>query len=275
MTDRQMETPSPSDSPLLESRRIGVSFGAENFLFRGLDIRIEAGDFVAVVGSSGCGKTTLLKTLGGFHPPTEGDVRLKGRKLQEPSPEAVMVFQDFDQLFPWKTVWSNVAFPLKIRRRGRSDTSLTEQVSAILEEVGLLDYRSHFPFQLSGGMKQRTALARALVSHASLLLMDEPFGSLDAQRREELQRLLLRMWAEYGFSVLFVTHDISEALLLADRVLILEQPASVSSSAADSQGAARSRLREIPVTLPRPRSSLDAAFREAYREIYNLLKIEK
>lgn len=289
-----METPY-----ILQAERIDLRFDGGAPLFRGLNLGLRRGGFIAVVGSSGSGKTTLLKILGGFLRPDAGLVRLDGEPLKEPSPRGVMVFQEFDQLFPWKTVYANVAFPLRVRRGGRKgqvqavgDDNLStrggnkirERVHSILAEVGLAGCEKQFPFQLSGGMKQRAALARALVSGAPVLLMDEPFGSLDALRREELQGLLLRMWAEHGLSVVFVTHDIIEALLLADTVLVL--------GAEDSRGAEDARdtateherqtgekfpsekgisLREIPIDLARPRSSAEPRFLEYYKKIYNLL----
>ncbi|MDY7027605.1 MAG: ABC transporter ATP-binding protein [Spirochaetota bacterium] len=255
-----------SPVPLLEARKIGFRYGRHSCLFQGLDVTLHEGEFLAVLGPSGCGKTSLLKILGGFLVPGSGSVFRQGQPVQSPSPDAVMVFQEFDQLFPWKRVWSNVAFPLKAgggrtgRRMtggkkaggGKADRRMTgvrkagernsvpevpaarrgldrsrdidRRVENILREVGLYEFRQYFPYQLSGGMKQRIALARSLVSRPPILLMDEPFGSLDAQKREELQGLLLRMWDEHGFSVVFVTHDISEALILADRIMVMRLP---------------------------------------------------
>ncbi|MFW5712268.1 MAG: ABC transporter ATP-binding protein [bacterium] len=249
-----------STVPLLQAE--GIGFRYDRPVIQDFDLSIAAGEFVAVVGPSGCGKTTLMKLLAGFLPPTEGTLLWHGTPLQGPSPERVVVFQEFDQLFPWKRVWANVEFPLKhggissVRlpdRRARS-----RRVEAMLQEVGLSQASGRFPYQLSGGMKQRTALARALVCRPDMLLMDEPFGSLDAQKREELQELLLRMWREHQFAAVFVTHDISEALYLADRVVVLPQ-------------AGGSEYTQIPVELPRPRDRSSADFRDYYRRIYGLL----
>lgn len=182
--------------------------------------------------------------------------------MHTPSPERVVVFQEFDQLFPWKRVWANVEFPLK--HGGSAAVKLhdrvarRERVAAMLQEVGLSEARLQFPYQLSGGMKQRTALARALVCRPDMLLMDEPFGSLDAQKREELQGLLLRMWQEHGFATVFVTHDIAEALFLADRIIVLPPAGSTEYT-------------EIPVTLTRPRDRSSTEFRDYYSRIYELL----
>ncbi|MCF7913544.1 MAG: ABC transporter ATP-binding protein [Spirochaetaceae bacterium] len=221
-----------------------------------------AGDFIAVVGPSGCGKTTLLKLLGGFLHPDEGRVLWRGEPLGSPDPSRVMVFQEFDQLFPWKRVWANVEFSLKHSLKHSFEQGQrqvhSQRVAEMLQQVGLYEARRQFPYQLSGGMKQRTALARALVCRPDMLLMDEPFGSLDAQKREELQWLLLRMWQQHRFAALFVTHDISEALFLADRIVVLPRPGSAEHT-------------EIAVDLPRPRERSAPEFREYYRRIYGLL----
>jgi len=223
-------------------------------VIRNFSLSAAGGDFIAVVGPSGCGKTTLLKLLGGFLLPDEGRVLWRGRPIDSPDPSRVMVFQEFDQLFPWKRVWANVEFSLtRGLKRARS-----ERVADMLQQVGLYEARKQFPFQLSGGMKQRTALARALVCRPDMLLMDEPFGSLDAQKREELQGLLLRMWRQHGFAAIFVTHDISEALFLADRIVVLPGPGTAEHI-------------EIQVKLPRPRERSSQEFREYYRRIYGLL----
>ncbi len=329
--------------PLLEARKIGFRYGRHSCLFRGLDLTLHEGEFLAVVGPSGCGKTSLLKILGGFLVPGSGSVFRQGLPVQSPSPDAVMVFQEFDQLFPWKRVWSNVAFPLTAgggkavagkpggesansekagsekagsekagsekaggvkavgrkalpgfsagRRDSAGQRETDRRVKEILREVGLYEFRRYFPYQLSGGMKQRIALARSLVSRPPILLMDEPFGSLDAQKREELQGLLLRMWSEHGFSVVFVTHDISEALVLADRIMVMRLPESVAvkggepgrtvesagsgAAEADTSGpcAGEDSLQSfcLDIDLPRPRSPQDPGFREYYRRIFGLL----
>lgn len=249
-----------STVPLLQAE--GISFRYDRPVIQDFDLSLAGGEFVAVVGPSGCGKTTLMKLLAGFLRPTEGTLRWHGSPLQGPSPERVVVFQEFDQLFPWKRVWANVEFPLKhggissVRlpdRRARS-----RRVETMLQEVGLSRASGRFPYQLSGGMKQRTALARALVCRPDMLLMDEPFGSLDAQKREELQELLLRMWREHQFATVFVTHDISEALYLADRVVVLPQ-------------AGGSGYTDIAMELPRPRDRSSSDFRDCYQRIYELL----
>jgi len=265
------------ERPLIEARNLGFHYDRHPFVFRSIDLDLHKGEFLAVLGASGCGKTSLLKVLGGFLTPVSGTVLRQGIKIDRPSPEAVMVFQEFDQLFPWKRVWSNVAFPLKTGKRGLLRTvdktegreGINERVDHILKEVGLYEYRRYFPYQLSGGMKQRTALARALVCRPPLLLMDEPFGSLDAQKREELQGLLLRMWGEHGFSVIFVTHDISEALILADKILVMRPPPSSASGTGSGPGGGEFML--LGVDMPRPRSPRDGMFRKEYQRVFKLL----
>lgn len=254
-------------APLLRAAGISFQYGAApertgGSVLQNFSISVAAGEFIAVVGPSGCGKTTLMKLLAGFLQPTGGRIFWHGEPMRTPSPERVVVFQEFDQLFPWKRVWANVEFPLKhggstaVRLPERA--ARRERVAAMLQEVGLSEARHQFPYQLSGGMKQRTALARALVCRPDMLLMDEPFGSLDAQKREELQGLLLRMWREHGFAAVFVTHDIAEALFLADRIIVLPPAGSTEYT-------------EIPETLTRPRDRSSAEFRDYYRRIYELL----
>ncbi len=254
--------------PLLQADAISFSYAphtdtsqGKGLIFHDFSLSVEKGEFIAVVGPSGSGKTTLLKLMAGFIQPESGQLRWKGDTIHTPDPSRVVVFQEFDQLFPWKRVWANVEFPLK---HGEGTARLadrkirTERITRILHEVGLYEARMHFPYQLSGGMKQRTALARALVCRPDMLLMDEPFGSLDAQKREELQGLLLRMWREHHFSVIFITHDISEAIFLADRIIVLPPAGGTVKT-------------EIDINLSRPRDRGSSGFREYYQKIYKLL----
>jgi len=255
-----------SPFPPIEARGIDLKYGSGKTVFTSLDLILRNGEFLAVVGPSGCGKTSLLKILGGFLQPSAGYVNRNGSRINSPSPEAVMIFQEFDQLFPWKRVWENTAFPLKAGGKsglsGLDESEKQRRVEEILREVGLFDYRSYFPHQLSGGMKQRAALARALVSRPPVLLMDEPFGSLDAQKREELQSLLLRMWREHDFSVVFVTHDITEALLLADRILVMESAVSGGN------------FTLMDLELPRPRDVRSEDFNRCYNQVFSKLGSE-
>ncbi len=180
-----------------------------------------SGEVLCLLGPSGCGKSTLLRLICGLDEPEDGLVRLDGKAVSCPSPAAVMIFQEFGQLFPWRTVLDNVIYPMRVNGIGRSEAERKQTAETWLVRVGLEGFFHVFPHTLSGGMKQKAALARALALEPSLLLMDEPFGSLDALTREGLQRLLLQIREETGSTILFVTHDIQEALTLGDRILVM------------------------------------------------------
>lgn len=177
-------------------------------------------DRYILLGASGCGKSSLLKAIAGFVQPTEGSIHLHGAPVQKPGPDRMMVFQEFDQLFPWQTVLENVMFPMTARTdwglRDRRDRAL-----ASIEKVGLAQFAGSYPHQLSGGMKQRTAIARAMAMEPDVLLMDEPFAALDALTRRRLQDELLKLWDELKFTMLFVTHGIDEATRVGSRILVL------------------------------------------------------
>ncbi|WKY48689.1 ABC transporter ATP-binding protein [Eubacteriaceae bacterium ES3] len=190
-------------------------------VLKDIDMKIMPGELICIVGSSGCGKTTLLNLVGGFIKAEHGEILLDGYKIEKPSRQCIMVFQEFDQLFPWKTVRKNVEFPLEKIKTRYTKEEIRESVSHYLKLVKLSDYDTYYPSQLSGGMKQRTALARALALTPKVLLMDEPFGSLDAQTKRELQDNLLEIKEATKTTVLFVTHDIREAMILADRIVVL------------------------------------------------------
>lgn len=183
-----------------------------------VDLSIGRGEFVTVLGPSGCGKTTLLHMLGGFEFPTEGTVSIDGQVIPGPGRDRGMVFQDAT-LFPWRTVSSNIAWPMEVD--GVSKREAHERASDLLKRVGLEKFGNAYPGELSGGMRQRAALARTLAMDPSVLLMDEPFGALDAQTREVMQEELMRLWQASGLTVIFITHDISEAIFLADRVIVM------------------------------------------------------
>lgn len=184
----------------------------------GIGISVADREFVSVVGPSGCGKTTLLRLFAGLEQPTEGRVETDGERIESPSPSRAMVFQSFN-LFEWRTVRGNVAFGLE--RLGVPESERRERVEEWLETVGLAGFADAYPEELSGGMRQRVGLARALAVDPDVLLMDEPFGALDAQTRALLQSELLDLWEDQRTTVLFVTHDIEEALLLSDRVVVM------------------------------------------------------
>ncbi|MGE4425522.1 MAG: ABC transporter ATP-binding protein [Solirubrobacteraceae bacterium] len=220
-----------------------------------LDFAIDAGEFVSVVGPSGCGKTTLLKCLGGLLPPTSGRASLRGEPIVAPPRDMAIVFQDYARsLYPWFTVEQNVALPL---RRKRKDSPA---IGAAIEAVGLAEFANHYPWQLSGGMQQRVAIARAVAYQPQVMLLDEPFASVDAQTRTELEDLMLRVRDEYSITCLLVTHDVDEAVYMSDRVVMLtRQPSTI--------------LGELEIDLPRPRDQITTkalpAFAEYRAEIYS------
>jgi NitT/TauT family transport system ATP-binding protein len=196
------------------------------------------GEFITIIGPSGCGKSTFLHIMGGFIPAEAGTIRVYGNAVNGPGPDRGMVFQEF-ALFPWKTVAGNVAWGLEAQ--GLDKQKIADTVSAYLELMDLAQFRNHYPAEISGGMKQRVALARVLAFNPKVLLMDEPFGALDAQTRETMQEELTRLWERTGKTIVFVTHDIEEAVYLGDRVVVLS--------------ARPGRIREeVRIDLPRPRS---------------------
>ena len=203
-----------------------------------LSLTLRPGDFLSVLGPSGCGKSSLINTIAGFQRPQAGELSVDGEQVVKPGPDRGVVFQQ-PTLFPWKLVWQNVDFGLKFRNVPRAQRY--QMVDEILRKVGLSEFGRHYPAQLSGGMQQRVGLARVLVNKPRVMLMDEPFSSLDAQTRLMMQELLLQVWTEYGMTVLFVTHDIDEAIYLGSRVAVLtRRPGRLKA------------LFDVP--LPRPRT---------------------
>lgn len=185
-----------------------------------VDFAVEAGDRYVILGPSGCGKSTLLKAVGGFIRPVQGTIRIRGREVVEPGPDRMMVFQEFEQLMPWKTVLGNVLFPMRVTGKFRGREAMDRALSAI-DKVKLSNFREAYPHTLSGGMKMRVAIARAMALEPDILLMDEPFAALDALTRRKMQQELLSLWDQLHFTVLFVTHSIEEAILVGSRILVL------------------------------------------------------
>ncbi len=182
--------------------------------------QVHRADRFVLLGPSGCGKSTLLKAVGGFMKPVEGTIALNGRTVERPGPDRMMVFQEFDQLLPWKTVRQNVLFPMLVSKRC-SRAEAKDRAQAYIDKVNLTKFADVYPHMLSGGMKQRVAIARAMAMEPDILLMDEPFASLDALTRRKMQDELLRLWEDVRFTVLFVTHSIEEAIIIGSRVLVL------------------------------------------------------
>ena len=224
----------------LEVEGLQKSYAKDGRAFAILDIERFAareGEFITIIGPSGCGKSTFLHIMGGFIAADRGAIRVYGRDVSGPGPDRGMMFQEF-ALFPWKTVAGNVAWGLETQGVPRAEIETIVQRQ--LEVTGLADFRNHYPAELSGGMKQRVALARVLAFDPKVLLMDEPFGALDAQTREAMQEEVMRLWARTRKTIVFVTHDIEEAVFLGDRVVVLTtRPGRVRE--------------EVAIDLPRPR----------------------
>jgi NitT/TauT family transport system ATP-binding protein len=198
-----------------------------------VSFEVNTSDRFVLLGPSGCGKSTLLKAVGGYLQPSEGEIRIKGRAVTEPGADRMMVFQEFDQLLPWKTVLQNVTFPLANARR-MSRKEAEERACGYIEKVGLTRVMHSYPHTLSGGMKQRVAIARGMAMEPDILLMDEPFAALDALTRRTCQDELLQLWQDTKFTVLFVTHSIAEAIKIGNRILLLSpHPGRVKAEVAD------------------------------------------
>lgn len=222
----------------VEIRDLGISFGAADIV-SGIDLQVEEGEFVCLLGPSGCGKSTLLSSMAGFIEPTSGEIRCDGTAVRGGNAHAGMVFQSSEALFEWMTVSQNVSYGP--RMHGANKAEQARIAAEYLAMVGLPHSGEKFPAQLSGGMRQRVQIARVLANQPSLVLMDEPFGALDAQTRQVLQIELDKIWRHTGCTVVFVTHDIDEALTLADRVVVMS-------------AGPRARIKSIyQVDAPRPR----------------------
>lgn len=225
----------------------------------GIDLDIHAGEFVCLLGPSGCGKSTLLNAIAGFTTPTAGQVTVNGADVVGPGPDRGMVFQEY-ALFPWMTVERNIAFGLEIQKAPKE--AIREKVDALLVMLQLTEFRDRFPKDLSGGMRQRVAIARVLALDAPILLMDEPFGALDALTRRNLQDELLRLWSTLRKTVVFVTHSIEESVYLADRVVVMTyRPGTIK--------------RNMPIALPRDRDTSTPEFNRYMKELTRLVMEEQ
>jgi NitT/TauT family transport system ATP-binding protein len=253
---------------MLEIKGLGKTYGdgdKATHAIGDVTLTVEAGEFACVVGPSGCGKTTLLKCVGGLMKPSRGEVLLRGKPVTGPPEELALVFQEYSRsLLPWASVRNNVLLPLRHKHVPGGDKKRLVEES--LDAVGLTRFIDHYPWHLSGGMQQRVAIARALAYQPSILLMDEPFASVDAQTRGDLEDLILRVRDEYGITILFVTHDIDESVYLGDRVVVLTH--------------APTHVKEIVgVPLPRQRDQLATKelpeFAHLRAHVYRLIKREQ
>ena len=242
----------------LRKRFIDIARQEEVIALDGIDLEIGDNEFLTVLGPSGCGKTTLLNIVASFETATGGEVRVDGEPVRKPGPDRGVVFQEY-ALFPWLTVQQNVEFGLRERRTPRSERK--ERVCRQIASVGLSGFEQRYPHELSGGMRQRVALARVLVNDPKILLMDEPFAALDAQTRSMMQQELLGVWSAQRRTAIFITHNIEEAVLLGDRVVVMT--------------ARPGRIKEIvAIELPRPRDVTSAEFNGIRRRIGALLEDE-
>ena len=210
-------------TPLLDASGITLQYKTPEHLVTAtyrVDLQVFPSDRFVLLGPSGCGKSSLLKAIGGFLAPVEGEIRLGGKLVERPGPDRMMVFQEFDQLPPWKTVKQNVMFPLTASGKMHA-TEAEDRARTYIAKVGLEPFIDAFPHMLSGGMKQRVAIARAMAMEPAILLMDEPFAALDALTRRKMQEELLQLWDEVRFTMLFVTHSIEEAIIVGSRILVL------------------------------------------------------
>jgi len=251
------------DTGMIEIRDVTKAFGASEsdrvLALDGITLDVAKGELVCLLGPSGCGKSTLLNAVAGFVVPTSGEIIADGKRVTDPGPDRGMVFQEY-ALFPWMTVRANVAFGLEMRGEGKAQVA--QKVDALLAKLRLTDFAERFPKDLSGGMRQRVAIARVLALDSPILLMDEPFGALDALTRRNLQEELLRIWLELQKTILFVTHSIDESIYLADRIVVMTyRPGRVKAI--------------VPVTLPRPRDVSSLPFNELKRELSAMVMEEQ
>ncbi len=250
---------------LLEVSHLMKEFAAQARHVRALfDVNLDTrlGEFLTILGPSGCGKSTLLRCIAGFERPTAGEIRLDGRPVLRPGLDRIMVFQGFEQLFPWFTVRDNIVYALRVARIEKSKLAARRLAEEYLSLVGLKGFGDLYPHQLSGGMKQRVAISRALSVRPRILLMDEPFGSLDALTRSTLQRELIRIWQETRVTILFVTHNVEEAILLGDRIAVFSSNPGTIIEVVSNQ-------------LPRPRSPEQADFGRMWDYLHALLGFEQ
>jgi NitT/TauT family transport system ATP-binding protein len=248
---------------MIEIRNVTLDYDTPNGKVRAVEsasFTARTSEFVCLVGPSGCGKTTLLNMIAGFFPPTQGEIRIAGQAVNGQGLDRGIVFQDFAQLFPWRTALGNVAFGLEMKGVPKEERERIAREQ--LHLVKLEKFAGAYPHHLSGGMQQRVAIARALAYNPGVLLMDEPFAALDALTREEMQRLLAEVWRETRKTVIYVTHNVAEAVYLADRVIVMTpHPGRIKA--------------EVPIRLARPRDSLSVEFLEHQKELLRHLTLKE
>ena len=258
-----------SDRVLISAERVTAGYDdvkqrSRLIALRNVSLEIQEGEFVAIVGPSGCGKTTFLNLVAGFIRPLEGTIKIRGEQVRGTGADRAMVFQDY-ALLPWRTVHKNVYFGVELRDQGVSKAELNERVQHAIELVGLKGFEGSYPHQLSGGMRQRVGIARALVSEPQILLMDEPFGAIDAMTREAMQAELERIIQSTRQTVVFITHSVDEAITLADRVVVISfRPGQIREIV--EVGLPRSRFQES--------TKRDPAFIELREHVWGLLRDE-
>ncbi len=258
--ERAGVTRASTAAPLLDVRGVTLQYKTPKRLVTAtyqVDLQVFPADRFILLGPSGCGKSTILKAVGGFLQPADGSITLSGRTVDQPGPDRMMVFQEFDSLLPWKTVLQNVVFPMVVSGKCQYKEAV-EHADMYLEKVNLTQFRDAYPHTLSGGMKQRVSIARGMAMRPDILLMDEPFAALDALTRRKMQEELLQLWDDLRFTVLFVTHSIEEAIILGTRVLVLSP----------HPGQVRAELNVHHFTHETQDSS---EFREVQRRIHDML----
>ena len=250
----------------LELKNIDKSFKTENgskTALKNINLQLKQNEFLTILGPSGCGKSTLLKIIAGFIKADQGQLLKNNKRLDGAGLDRIMLFQDFEQLFSWQKVIDNVAFAVKAaaknEKKNLTKAQIKKKAQKYLSEVKLEDYQNYYPHQLSGGMKQRAALARTLAAEGEIMLMDEPFGSVDSQTRQELQRLLVKLWQEEARTIIFVTHDIREAVFLSERIVLMQnEPGEI--------------LEIVENKLPRPRRRSSGEFNQLFEQLQSRLE---
>ncbi|MBB5369231.1 MULTISPECIES: ABC transporter ATP-binding protein [unclassified Janthinobacterium] len=239
--------------------KVFTTGGNDVIALKDINLEIASGEFICLLGPSGCGKSTLLNAIAGFSHPSSGQILAGGKLITEPGPDRGMVFQEY-ALFPWMSIERNIAFGLEIA--GKSAADIKERVDMLLNMLGLTEFRARYPKDLSGGMRQRVAIARVLALDSPIMLMDEPFGALDALTRRNLQDELLKIWKVFGTTIVFVTHSIEESIYLADRTIVMTyRPGTIK--------------RDVAIDLPRPRDPSDPEFNRLKRMLGEMVMEEQ